>query len=223
VKERDKIGIFSHGLRERDKIGILSHGVLAWEGDFTGLNSLALVNRAICSRLVARGHDVRQNGHTPAAIHVRHRWPPDLEPPREGRWVLMQPWEYGSLPRSFAAARNAALARARGDYVFWLDADDVVDPPEREKLKRLLSGLRPGEQSAFVVRCSCDPGPDGDGGQTVVDHIRLFPRREGVRWTYAVHEQILPALRRANIPVTWSDVTVRHTGYTLVSELPRRD
>ncbi len=42
----------------------------------------------------------------------------------------------------FAAARNAALARATGDYAFWLDADDVVDPPEREKLRELLEGLR---------------------------------------------------------------------------------
>ncbi len=31
----------------------------------------------------------------------------------------------------FAAARNAALARATGDCAFWLDADDVIDPPER--------------------------------------------------------------------------------------------
>ena len=38
----------------------------------------------------------------------------------------------------FAAARNAALARATGDYAFWLDADDVIDPPEREKLQALL-------------------------------------------------------------------------------------
>ena len=65
-----------------------------------------------------------------------------------------------------------------------------------------------------MVRCSCDPGPNGDGGQTVVDHIRLFPVREDVRWTYSVHEQILPALRRANVPVRWTDLTVRHTGYT---------
>ncbi len=50
--------------------------------------------------------------------------------------------------------------------------------------------------------------------QTVVDHIRLFPVREDVRWSYAVHEQILPALRRAKVPVRWTDVTVRHTGYT---------
>jgi len=114
----------------------------------------------------------------------------------------------------FAAARNAALARATGDYAFWLDADDVLDPPQRVKLQELLDGLRPGDEAAYVVRCKCDPGPNGDGGQTVVDHIRLFPVREGVRWTYAVHEQILPSLRRVNIPVRWTDVTVRHTGYT---------
>ncbi|MGC8644396.1 MAG: glycosyltransferase, partial [Isosphaeraceae bacterium] len=138
----------------------------------------------------------------------------------------------------FAAARNAALARATGDYAFWLDADDVVDPPEREKLQALLESLRTAgavapdggldvcpnasrsksrstiENAAYVVRCACDPGPNGDGGQTVVDHIRLFPLREDVRWTYRVHEQILPALRRANVPVKWTDVTVRHTGYT---------
>ena len=26
--------------------------------------------------------------------------------------------------------------------------------------------------------------------------------------------RLLPALRRANVPVRWTDVTVRHTGYT---------
>jgi hypothetical protein len=35
--------------------------------------------------------------------------------------------------------------------------------------------------AAYVVRCACDPGPDGSGGDTVVDHIRLFPLRDGVR------------------------------------------
>jgi glycosyltransferase involved in cell wall biosynthesis len=114
----------------------------------------------------------------------------------------------------FAAARNAALARATGDYAFWLDADDVLDPAVRERLERLIASLCPGEPAAYVVKCSCDPAPDGDGGQTVVDHVRLFPLREDVRWSYRVHEQILPALRRADIPVRWTDVTVRHTGYT---------
>ena len=113
----------------------------------------------------------------------------------------------------FAAARNEALSHATGDYAFWLDADDVVDPIEVEKLRAILQQLRAGDRAAYVVRCACDPSPDGTGGDTVVDHIRLFPLREDVRWTYRVHEQILPALRRAKVPVRWTDLTVRHTGY----------
>jgi tetratricopeptide (TPR) repeat protein len=42
----------------------------------------------------------------------------------------------------------------------------------------------------------------------------VFPLRDDVRWTYRVHEQILPALRRAKVPVRWTDLVVRHTGYT---------
>ena len=111
----------------------------------------------------------------------------------------------------FAAARNAALARATGDYAFWLDADDRVEPPQRERLQTLFDGLRTTD-AAYVVRCSCDADPSG-GGATVVDHIRLFPVREDVRWTYRVHEQILPTLRRVGVTVRWTDAVVRHIGY----------
>ena len=41
-----------------------------------------------------------------------------------------------------------------------------------------------------------------------------FPVIEGVRWTYRVHEQILPALKRAGVPVEWTEIIVRHTGYS---------
>jgi tetratricopeptide (TPR) repeat protein len=73
-----------------------------------------------------------------------------------------------------------------------------------------------------VVRCACDPGADGSGGETVVDHIRLFPLRADVRWSYRVHEQIMPALRRASIPVRWTDLVVRHTGYADVALRARK-
>ena len=79
------------------------------------------------------------------------------------------------------------------------------------ELLAAIEGRRPG----CLRRCAARaiPSPDGTGGETVVDHIRLFPLREDVRWTYRVHEQILPALRRAKVPVRWTDLTVRHTGY----------
>jgi GT2 family glycosyltransferase len=52
----------------------------------------------------------------------------------------------------FAAARNAALARATGDYACWLDADDVAEPAQRQKLEEILKRLRKGREVAYVVR-----------------------------------------------------------------------
>lgn len=108
---------------------------------------------------------------------------------------------------SFAAARNAALDHATGDYAFWLDADDVVDPPERAKLEALFAELRPGDEAGYLLRC------DSLGDGKTDRQMRLFPLRWDVRWTYRVHEQILPAVQQAKIPVRWPEVTVRHTGY----------
>jgi glycosyltransferase involved in cell wall biosynthesis len=48
----------------------------------------------------------------------------------------------------FAAARNASLARASGDFAFWLDADDVVEPAERQKLEVRFNTLRAGDEAA---------------------------------------------------------------------------
>ncbi len=101
---------------------------------------------------------------------------------------------------SFSAARNEALSHATGDYAFWLDADDVVEAVERKRLEAILKTIRSGDLAGYVVRCACDPSPDGIGGDTVVDHIRLFPLRHDIRWTYRVHEQILPGLNRARCP-----------------------
>ena len=48
-----------------------------------------------------------------------------------------------------------------GDYVFWLDADDVVDRIEVEKLRAVLQQLRAGDRAAYVVvRVRPEPGWD---------------------------------------------------------------
>ncbi|OWK35319.1 glycosyltransferase [Fimbriiglobus ruber] len=111
----------------------------------------------------------------------------------------------------FAAARNEALARATGEFAFWLDADDRVDPENGRKLAALFAGLR-AENVGYVMTCLCVP--DGPGGTaTAVDHVRLFRTDPRHRWRYRVHEQILPALRATGAAVRWADVVVRHVGY----------
>src|SRR5262245_58459566 len=58
-------------------------------------------------------------------------------------------------------------------------------PPEGESPGELMHAARsePRPPEAYVVRCMCDPSEDGSGGETVVDHIRLFPIRPDVGWT----------------------------------------
>jgi glycosyltransferase involved in cell wall biosynthesis len=97
-----------------------------WEGDFFQWHSLAHVNRELCLQLQSAGTDLSliPSGHThflpesvprfaslgprtfaplssPVDVHVRHFFPPRLERPDEGRFVLIQPWEYGYLPRAW--------------------------------------------------------------------------------------------------------------------------
>lgn len=124
-----------------------------------------------------------------------------------GAIVIDFPWV-----DSFAAARNVAIEHATGDYAFWLDADDRIDRENQVKLKRLFETLRRDEQNGYVMKCACLPDPQGNTS-TVVDHVRLFPLRPEIRWSYRVHEQILPALRRSGGDVQWSDVVIQHTGY----------
>jgi tetratricopeptide (TPR) repeat protein len=112
---------------------------------------------------------------------------------------------------SFAAARNEALRHASGDWIFWMDADDRLDTENRAKLQTLLDGLD-RSNVAYSLKCLCLPDHNG-GPATVVDHIRLFPKRPEIRWKYRVHEQILPALRAGGGQIRWADVTIHHAGY----------
>lgn len=99
---------------------------IRWEGSQFVHHSLALVNRELCLRLIKRGCNLsivpyEKDQFTPkedprlkpleertgrslpgtAHVHVRHQWPPNFTPPPEGHWVIIQPWEFGSIPREW--------------------------------------------------------------------------------------------------------------------------
>ena len=101
----------------------------------------------------------------------------------------------------------------RRGWIFWLDCDDRLDEPEREKLRALLGSLpADGSNVAYSMKCRCLPAP-GQDGDTVVDHVRLFRNDPRVRWKYRIHEQILGAVRASGGEALFSDVSVTHAGY----------
>ncbi|MCW3058182.1 MAG: hypothetical protein JWQ02_3 [Capsulimonas sp.] len=95
-----------------------------WEGAIFRQHSLGHVNRELCLGMMEAGvalslvptepNDFSPSDEPrlvglagrcfapldkPADVHVRHGFPPRLDAPDEGRFVLMQPWEYGYLPK----------------------------------------------------------------------------------------------------------------------------
>jgi len=115
----------------------------------------------------------------------------------------------------FSAARNESLRHARGNWLFWMDSDDTIPWECGRGLTRLISREPPPNVLAFVVQVHC-PGGGEQGGPafdvTAVDHVKLFRNRADLRFDGRIHEQLLPAIRRAGGQVGWSDVYVVHSG-----------
>jgi glycosyltransferase involved in cell wall biosynthesis len=112
---------------------------------------------------------------------------------------------------SFAAARNESLRHATGDWILWLDGDELFTEADRHKFRALRETLN-GQEAAFVMTQRSAPEYPG-GSPTEVQQVRLFRNHPAIRWSYRVHEQILPGIHRAGHGVRWTDLIVTHTGY----------
>ncbi len=121
--------------------------------------------------------------------------------------------------QDFSAARNESIKYAGTDWIFWLDADDRVDPVNKEKLRQLFASLDVRNLGfAMKCRCLCDPR---QGVPTVVDHVRLFRNDPRNRWEFRVHEQIVPSIRNSGGTICFVEVEIVHVGY-MDPELRRR-
>lgn len=103
----------------------------------------------------------------------------------------------------FSAPRNFLLEKVRTDYWMWLDADDVLDEENLEKLKSLKETLNPGTD---VVMMEYAAGFD-QSGRTTFSYFRerIMKTSRNFRWNGAVHETVIP---EGNI--IYSDVVIRH-------------
>ncbi|WP_169084792.1 glycosyltransferase [Paenibacillus sp. PL91] len=103
----------------------------------------------------------------------------------------------------FSAARNFSFLHAAGDYILWLDADDLLQEKDQEKFKALKLSLDPAVDSVCMdYYVAFDPL----GQPTVVSkRNRLVKRSRQFQWHDPVHEQLAVSGK-----VILSDIAVSH-------------
>src|SRR5439155_2046407 len=84
----------------------------------------------------------------------------------------------------FAAAQNAALDRAAGDWVLWLNPDEELLSPGREQFAAMMA--RP-DALAYVARVQEVADPDRIDRATETWQPRLFRRRPELRYVGRLH------------------------------------
>lgn len=107
----------------------------------------------------------------------------------------------------FAAARNFAFDQGTMEYCMWLDADDVIEPDDREAF-RILKDTLPGETDVVMMRYHTAFDENGRPAFTYYRE-RLIRRAGEYRWEGAIHEAIAPA---GIVLYSQTAVTHRKTG-----------
>ena len=104
----DELEAYYAGERPGARREPASAPAVRWQGEHGAPNSLSIINDRVTERLPGPVQRVRRDGSAldgpllhPADIEVRHQWPPDLSAPPSGRLVILQPWEFGAIPRSW--------------------------------------------------------------------------------------------------------------------------
>jgi GT2 family glycosyltransferase/tetratricopeptide (TPR) repeat protein/2-polyprenyl-3-methyl-5-hydroxy-6-metoxy-1,4-benzoquinol methylase len=132
-----------------------------------------------------------------------------------GARVIRRQWQ-----DSFSAARNESISHATGEWILWMDADDVIDEESARAIRRCAAQAS-REVLGFVAQVHCPGGP-GEEGETVVDHVKLFRNRPDLRFELRIHEQILPSIRRAGGEIARAPLHVTHANYDRSPEGQRR-
>ncbi len=116
--------------------------------------------------------------------------------------------------QNFAAAKNFAIQKAKGDWIAFLDADEYFSTVDIPKVKAHIQTF---DKQANIAGFVCPwINIDIDNNNMVLGksvQLRIFRRHPDIRYQGAIHEMLKAHGRNWQTPSV-NDVQIWHTGYT---------
>lgn len=130
-----------------------------------------------------------------------------------GAIIVDSPWD-----NNFSKARNAGADRATGEWILYLDADEMLDFSDGFRLRDiLLEEPKPGETEGYCLNLI-----NVVNGQRTLNYgsLRLFRNRPEFRFRGRIHEQIFPSIGElySESVIKSLDINFYHYGYDLTEE-----
>lgn len=126
----------------------------------------------------------------------------------------------------FSKARNFSLAKAHGDWILVMDADELISSNDHDKLQQILKASQ-GQVTAYRIQTRNytnqtntvgfrfnrgEYKEEAGVGWYPSEKVRLFPNDPRIQFEYPVHELVEPRLQKCKIPIQECPIAVHHYG-----------
>ena len=128
-----------------------------------------------------------------------------------GARVFHHAWQ-----NDFAAAKNCALEKAKGDWILFLDADEYFSPQTIAKVRPLLLEVEKSTKPIVGVICRL-VNIDKDQGNRftgAIFQLRIFRNSPDLRYEGKIHEHVVDAHRAEHEMFVTPELVIFHTGYS---------
>jgi len=127
----------------------------------------------------------------------------------------------------FSAARNFSLSKASGDWIFSLDADEIISERDHIHLRSLTRAAadrytayskvtrnytNDSNRVGWVANNGRYRGEEAGSGWIPTEKVRLFANHSRIRYEYPVHEMVEPSLHREGIEIQACSIPIHHYG-----------
>jgi len=118
---------------------------------------------------------------------------------------------YYAWDRDFAAAKNYALSKAKGNWIVFLDADEYFSVQTRGKLRHFLGRIHGAKKINAVISNLYNIDRDNDNQiMSIMMQVRIFRNMKQLRYRGSIHEVLNPKV----LCTMQTDFVIYHTGYS---------